>query len=78
MPSMNPVSTMQQPQSMGNNGGIMTTSIQSSTQQGSQQNIPTGIDTGGNLPNIPNPALQGQNKDRKIIWSGMFPWQFQC
>lgn len=71
MPAINPANTMQQ--SMGSQQGIMSTSIQSpqqgNQQSGSQQPIQAGIDP-GNLPIIPNPPIQGQNKDRKIIWSG--------
>ena len=74
-PAVNPASTMQQ--SIGSTGGIMTTSTgMPSSQPGVPQAIPAGIDTAvGNLPIIPNPPIQGQNKDRKIIWSGMLEYQ---
>ena len=71
-PAINPAGTMQQ--STGSTGGIMSTSTgMTSSQPGVPQAIPPGIDTAvGNLPIIPNPPIQGQNKDRKIIWSGMY------
>ncbi|CAC5362713.1 MED25 [Mytilus coruscus] len=76
MPAINPAITMQQ--NIGSSQGIMSTSIQSpqqgNQQSGSQQPIQPGIDP-GNLPIIPNPPIQGQNKDRKIIWSGMLEYQ---